>query len=126
MDPNLFHLNWERTFEVLTTIVIVSILVERALSILVENKRFIEKCNDKGIKEIISFSVSVGVCWVWGFDAISTILLREKTTIIGFILTGAIVAGGSKGSIKLFRDVLGFKSSAQARYEENKNKTENK
>jgi hypothetical protein len=123
MDPNLFHLNWERTFEVLTMIVIVSILVERGLSILFESRVFISKLKDKGYKEIIAFVVSTAVCWRWDFDAISTILLKEKNTYIGFILTGAIVAGGSKGSIKLFRDLLGFKSSAYAEYKEGKNAT---
>jgi hypothetical protein len=122
MDPDLFHLNWERSFEVLTMIVVISLLLERALSIIFENRIFIAKCKDKGIKEFIAFGVSVAVCWTWDFDAISTILLKEKTTVIGFILTGAIVAGGSKGSIKLFRDLLGFKSSAQAEYEELKSR----
>ena len=33
--------------------------------------------------------------------------------ISGYILTGAVVAGGSKASIKLFKDVMGFMSSAE-------------
>jgi hypothetical protein len=34
-------------------------------------------------------------------------------TWYGMIITGAIIAGGTKGSIKLFNDVLGFGSSAE-------------
>jgi hypothetical protein len=45
------------------------------------------------------------------------ILLKSKVTVLGAIITGAVVAGGSKASIKLFRDVLGFKSTAQREYE---------
>ncbi len=48
------------------------------------------------------------------------ILLKSKVTLIGAIITGAVVAGGSKASIKLFRDVLGFKSTAQKEYEDTK------
>jgi len=31
---------------------------------------------------------------------------------LGYLLTAAIVAGGSKGAVKLFRDLLDWKSSA--------------
>jgi hypothetical protein len=40
------------------------------------------------------------------------IILTERTTPLGAALTGAIVAGGSKASIKLFHDVLNIRSSA--------------
>ena len=36
MDPNLFHLDYGRTFEVLLTIVVLAMIVERTLSILFE------------------------------------------------------------------------------------------
>jgi len=42
------------------------------------------------------------------------IFLKEKVTFPGVVITGAIVAGGSKGSVKLFRDLLGFRSTAEA------------
>ncbi len=57
-------------------------------------------------------------CWYWEFDAISMIFLKEKVTLLGMIITGGVVAGGSKGAIKLFRDVMGFKSTAQLEKEE--------
>jgi hypothetical protein len=41
MDPNLFHIDFERLMEVLITIVILSFFVERALSLLFESKAFI-------------------------------------------------------------------------------------
>jgi hypothetical protein len=39
--------------------------------------------------------------------------LKESTTIPGAILTGAVIAGGSKGSMKLFRDIMGLRSLAE-------------
>lgn len=124
MDPNLFHLDWERTFEVLATIVVLSIFVERALALIFEQRWFVEaykrSLRGKGIKELISFTVSFLTCLHWNFDSVSMILLTEKVNIFGQILTATVIAGGSKGSIKLFRDVLGFKSQAYKEYETEK------
>ncbi len=41
MDPNLFHLDYERLFKVLITIVVFSFFVERALSVVFEMRWFI-------------------------------------------------------------------------------------
>lgn len=113
MDPNLFHVDWERVFEVLVAIVIVAFLVERALAVLFESRFFINRFKEKGIKEPIAFILAVAVCWFWDFDAVSMILLKEKVTVWGTIITGGIVAGGSKASIALFKDALGFMSDAE-------------
>ena len=116
MDPNLFHLNWERTFEVLVSVVLLSFLIERALSILFESQGFInmvDKRKINGLKEVLAFICSALVCWNWDFDAVSMIFLKEKVTILGTIITGGVVAGGSKASIKLFRDVMGLRSLAE-------------
>jgi hypothetical protein len=114
MDPNLFHIDWERLSEVLVAIVIASFLVERALALLFETRFFIKHGQGRSFKEPIAFIVAAGVCWYWSFDAFSMIFLKETVTVPGMIMTGAIVAGGSKGSIKLFRDILGFMSSSEA------------
>jgi len=114
MDPNLFHLDWERMFEVLVTIVILSFLLERALAVFFETRVFINKVAEKSIKEILAVAAGALVCIIWEFDAFSMILLQEKVTIFGEVLTGSVIAGGSKASIKLFRDVLKFMSSAES------------
>ena len=138
MDPNLFYVDFERLMEVLIAIVILSFFVERALSILFESRPFIARTEssetlikmaksegrltDKikpqekkgGIKELISFIVSVVICFVWQFDAISiTLQTKNEMTWYGMIITAAIIAGGSKASIKLFKDVMGFRSTAE-------------
>jgi hypothetical protein len=113
MDPNLFHLDWERVGEVLVGIVILAFLVERALAVLFESRFFINRFKEKSLKELIAFVVAVIACWYWDFDAVSMIFLREKVTLLGMVITGGVVAGGSKGSIRLFREVMKFKSTAQ-------------
>jgi len=123
MDPNLFHLDWERVSEVLVAIVILAFLLERALAVLFESRFFIKRWKEKSLKELIAFVVAVLACWYWDFDAVSMIFLKEKVTLLGMIVTGGVVAGGSKGAIRLFRDLMKFKSTAQQE-EEDKKKTE--
>lgn len=140
MDPNLFHLDYEKVVEALITIVFLSLFIERALAILFESRFFIYKTesgevvakmqnlSDKdanyasvrgkkkksGIKEIIALIVSILVCWYWDFDALTVIFVTsDHMQIWGFILTGFVVAGGSKGSIKLFKSWMGIMSSAE-------------
>ena len=139
MDPNYFYLNYEKLIEILITIVVLSLIIERALSILFESRFFIErtesgevlsemkkargeKVDEKilekkkrpGVKELISFIISVAVCAIWKFDALTILFVTsENMTFPGYILTGSIIAGGSKGSIALFKDVLRFMSSAE-------------
>lgn len=48
MDPNLFHLDWDRTIEVLAAIVVLSFFVERALALLFEHKWFIARFRNRG------------------------------------------------------------------------------
>ncbi len=112
MDPNLFHLDWERVGEVLATIVVLSFFLERALAILFESRVFIKRFEGKGLKEWIAAAVCVVVCIIWKFDAISMIVLTDRTTVFGEIVTGAVIAGGSKASLKLFHDVWDVRSSA--------------
>lgn len=113
MDPNLFHVDGERLIEVLFTIIILSFFVERALSLLFESRFFIQRYAGRSLKELIAFTVSSVVCYVWEFDALSILLVKEHMTVYGEIITGSIVAGGTKASVKLFRDLLGITSNAE-------------
>ena len=74
MDPNLFHLDWERTFEVLAAIVVLAFFVERALAPLFENRWWLRRFDDQVSKELIAFLVALVVCLRWKFDAMSMIV----------------------------------------------------
>ena len=113
MDPNLFAIDGERLLEVLFAIIVLSFFVERALAVLFENRWFLEKTRCHSVKELITFGVSFAVCRYWDFDALSVLLVKDKTMLWGHLITAAIVAGGSKASIKLFHDVLDIKSNAE-------------
>lgn len=116
LDPNLFAVNWPVVLEALSVLVVLSMLVERALAQLFDTKWFLAielVRGERGLgsfKPVIAFGLSAAVCVWWNFDIVTLLLGNDVDTLLGGILTGAIVAGGSKGAIKLFQDVLGFKS----------------
>jgi len=112
MDPNLFHLDWDRLFEVLVTIIVLSFFLERALALVFEHRLFVRYFDKKGLKEPIAFVVALLVCRRWNFDAVSMTILAERTTLLGEVITAAVIAGGSKASIKLFHDTMDIKSMA--------------
>lgn len=115
MDPNLFHLDWERVTEVLAAVVVLSFVIERALAIVFEHKLYLKYLDGKGLKEAIAFVVCALVCVRWDFDAVSMVLLSEHTTRLGELLTAGLIAGGSKAPLALFHDFLNLRSTAHKR-----------
>jgi len=116
-DPNTFALSWPAITEVLTAIIVLAFLLERALAPLFESSWFVnwirsaEGTHREDIKPLTAFVLSAMVCIAWGFDAVSIVLLQESSTVLGAILTGAVIAGGAKASLRLFRDILHVRSS---------------
>ena len=125
MDPNLFHLDWDRVTEVLATLVVLSMILERALAPIFEQKNLVRPLSENGWKGPIAFVVSLIVCVIWKFDALSMIVLRDSTHPVGYAVTAATLAGGAKGSVKLFRDVLGWQSTAYTDYKKSKDQNPN-
>jgi len=91
--------NWQNILETLAILSIVSIFVERSLSLLFEHKTLGKKLTGK--KEIIAYALSLGICYMYNFDAMGSILPTESPRIIGFFLTAAVVSGGSKASLRM-------------------------
>ncbi|MET0795125.1 MAG: hypothetical protein ABW061_26640 [Polyangiaceae bacterium] len=113
MSPQ-FVIDTERLFNVLIVIVIASFLIERALALVFENKWLVDRLSNRGLKEPIAFAVSLAVCKHWNFDAISVLFGKPTNQLWGYVVTGAIIAGGSKASLVLFHNVIGAMSNAEA------------
>lgn len=112
MDPALFRIDWEILLEALSTLVVLSFLVERALAVIFEHRAFVERVEKKGVKEIIAIAVSYAVVQGVDFDVFAIVFHLDHPSKWGLFMTAAIVAGGSKASIKLFHDVLDIKGQA--------------
>lgn len=106
--------NWDRIFNMFVLVTIVSMMIERALALFFESRLLIDKVSGNGNKEIICAIVGIAVCIYWEIDAMYVITGAGKAKTAGMILTGLVVAGGSKASVKLFQDVMGIKSGAKA------------
>jgi len=113
MDPNLFYVDLDRVGEALIAVIVLAFIVERALATVFEHEWYINRFDEKGYKSIIAFLVSFLVCFWWDFDLVSFVVLTDRTQFLGYVITGAVIAGGSKGAMKLFHDVMGIKSSAR-------------
>ena len=113
MDPLLFGINPDVVFEALGTIVLLALIVERSLSVVFGHRLFVENLAEHGWKEPIAFLVSWGLVAYIGFDAIAVIFSQEKNSLIGFLVTAGVIAGGSKGSIALFSTWLDWRTTAE-------------
>jgi hypothetical protein len=111
-------LDEERLFSLLMTIILLSFLLERALAILFENRWFVERFASRGVKEPITVAVAFTICKIWNFDALSILFSRDASLFSGQLITAAIIAGGSKASIKLFHDVFHTMSTAEQERQE--------
>ena len=87
-------INWELTIGVLAQVSIIAIFQERALALVFEHRRLVERL--KGWKEVITFGVSYAICRTWDLDAIGAMLGHPHEHRLGVILTALAIAGGSK------------------------------
>lgn len=115
MDPNLFALDWDRTAEVLATIIVLAFMLERALAWLFELEWWVRSQKARAARPFVTIVAAAWICWYLKFDAFSIILPQAKTNAIGYIVTAMVIAGGSKASIALFRDVMGAESTVSKR-----------
>jgi hypothetical protein len=109
----------------LALIVVLSMVLERALSVPFEWSLWSKWIEDKKLRTPIAFVLAWVICVQMHFDLLP-ILTNAKdawigTFSIGTFLTAGVVAGGSKGAILLFQGILGFsKQAVDARVEQSK------
>lgn len=115
-DPNQFAINWATLFEMLALVILLAFVVERALAMVYESKPYVRfslkrKKEDKGdFKTFGAFILSALVTILFQIDLVAVILSHAHTSLVGELLTASVIAGGSKASIALFRNILDVKS----------------
>lgn len=112
MDPALFRIDFAILTEILIAIIVLAFFVERALSLVFEHRLYIKRFDKKGLKEPIAFALALTLCLGWKFDALAVLLYGDSPSPVGYAITAAVIAGGSKGAIKLFHDLMKVKSNA--------------
>lgn len=111
MDPMLFRIDWDVLAEVMATIIVLSFFIERALAIVFEYRPFVVRFDKKGYKEPVALIAAFSmVAWL-KFDALAILFKLDTNSGWGYLVTAAIIAGGSKASIALFQDLMNAKAS---------------
>ena len=98
----------EDTLKILWIVVILAFMIERALALVFEHRVWIrarERFNLYGCKEVIAFALAWGLCRAFEFDAVA-LLFGRSVHWLTLVLTAMIVAGGSKGAIRLMQGAL--------------------
>ena len=93
MDPNLFHLDWDRTVEALAGIVVLAFLMERSLSLFFENRLTFDKEQSMNLTAGLSENLQ-GVFAVPPLarkaDAKRTIDFDQNSLIVRHLIGGGI------------------------------------
>jgi len=108
--------DWSALVKILWFVTVLSLLVERALSLVFEHRVWIALERDftgAGLKELVAVLLSWSMVRTAGFDAFGLMFARPPSTF-GLLLTAGMIAGGSKGMVKLMRDVLGVTKTSAA------------
>lgn len=113
MESAFFEFDAEVTLEVIATIIILAVFIERFLAMFFEWRVVLNLTHGKSFKEPVVFLVSIGIVYYYQFDALAILFQIHVNSIVGLILTAGVIAGFCKGATRLFRDVFGWKSAAQ-------------
>lgn len=114
-------------------LIFASFVVERSLAVVYETDFYIRRLGDrKYLKPTIAVLYAAGFVWIVNINLVELVNLGTKKSgagigyhwgglwadvnnILIIVVTGIFVAGGSKASLKLFRDVMNIKSSAETK-----------
>lgn len=101
---------------VVVAVAILAVFVERGLSLVFEHPWWLATADHiKGLKEIVALGVCYGVVKYLGFDAIAMVAGHPAAHTAGLWITAATIAGGTKGSAKLFVGMWDIQSNAARR-----------
>jgi len=115
VDPKFFAIDYQQTLEVLSAMLLLALVVERSLAVVFESKYY-APLHDTGLKPFIVLGLSLFLVHMFNMDMLAIVFSQEKTSWTGFVMTAAVIAGGTKGIIKLMTDVLkipGYKDTPE-------------
>jgi len=112
--PPILPVNGNEVFTILWVIVVLAFMVERALAVPFEHRAWQALERDfhlRGLKELLAVLLAYQIGARTGFDALA-LMFHQPSDLQTRLVTALIIAGGSKGAVKLMQDVLGIKKPA--------------
>lgn len=96
----------------LVVLTVLAFFVERALALVFEHDWWVAleaKRNVGWVKEFLALFVSYCICKAGSFDALVSVLKMESSSQFSMLITAMVIAGGSKGAIRLMQGYLDIK-----------------
>lgn len=100
-------MNYESILVALVTLFIVSVILERGLSVLFQWRWWKKYCDGKGIKTVIAFALSWTICQKYGFDVFA-MMFAKNASVGGYLVTAMFVSGGSKLVLSVINQIKAF------------------
>lgn len=94
----------EKAAAVLTVAFVLSVVVERGLSVIFSWRKWKERFEGKGLKVPISIAISWAICWIGGLDVVA-VMVGEPVPYLGTFLTALLISGGAKKFGEVFGDL---------------------
>ena len=124
-------MTWDAFSQSIMLVIFASFVVERSLAVIFETRYYIRRfAETKGLKPTVAIVYAVIFVIAVDINLAKILRLREESTDFGYdwtgaswqsleniliaVATGLLVAGGSKASLKLFKDVWNIKSTSEA------------
>ena len=108
------NVNWEQIGEILVLLFVISVVFETALTPIFNWRVFARFCEGKGFKTPLTVIAAVALLWNYDIDIFRHIIdafadagggegtAESKSTFLGRIITGLLVAGGSGAVFNIF------------------------
>lgn len=107
------NVNWEQIGEILVLLFVISVVFETALTPIFNWRVFARFCEGKGVKTPLTVIAAVALLWNYDIDIFRHIIdafadagggegAESKSTFLGRIITGLLVAGGSGAVFNIF------------------------
>jgi hypothetical protein len=117
MNQGTIAVNGDEVFKIVWVITVLAFMIERALAILFEHRLWIkleDKWGIKGLKELVAIALAYNLCAWASFDALA-LMFHKESSWHSVLITALVVAGGSKGAVKLMQGYLGIKKAGNRR-----------
>ena len=126
MNPEVAYASLLESSAAVGQVVLISMLLERALSFVFEYHWIAKLIKAvEGLKSPITFAFALIICRQYGLDIMAELFRAEGSaplpTTTGYVITAAIIGGGSAGAMSLFQSVFKWnRDSRNAGIEANK------
>ena len=128
------QVDMQRIGQVLLMLAVLAVAFETALTPIFNWRIFARHCEGKGIKTPITVFLAIVLLWAYDIDIFKEIVVSvdkgstAETSLMGRVLTGLLVAGGSDAVFRIFarlgmRDPTGQKAKAKEEQEKKQQAT---